>query len=157
AFSQGQRHPVAGTRVRVRRADVEPPRAAGREDDRLRTEGREPAVQEVPRDRSLAAVVVDGELPDEVLLIDLDLALHHLLVEHVYEDVTGDVRGVGGPGLAGRAERARRDAAVVRSREDRAPVLELVDVVGRLVTEDLDRVLVTEVVRALDGVERVLL
>ena len=44
-----------------------------------------------------------------------------------------------------------------RAREDRAPVLELVDVARRLVAEDLDRVLVAEVVRALDGVERVLL
>ncbi len=38
-----------------------------------------------------------------------------------------------------------------------APVLELVDVARRFVAEDLDRVLVAEVVRALDGVERVLL
>ena len=43
------------------------------------------------------------------------------------------------------------------AREDRAPVLELVDVVGRLVAEDLDRVLVAEVVRPLDRVEGVLL
>ena len=46
---------------------------------------------------------------------------------------------------------------VVGAREDRAPVLELVDVAGRLVAEDLDRVLVAEVVGALDRVERVLL
>src|SRR4029079_2449092 len=36
-----------------------------------------------------------------------------------------------------------------------APVLELVDVAGRLAREDLDRVLVADVVRALDRVERV--
>ena len=36
-------------------------------------------------------------------------------------------------------------------------MLELVDVAGRLVAEDLDRVLVAEVVGALDRVERVLL
>ena len=46
---------------------------------------------------------------------------------------------------------------VRRAREDRSPVLELVHVVGRLLAEDLDRVLVAEVVGALDGVERVLL
>ena len=50
-----------------------------------------------------------------------------------------------------------RDPAVLRAREDGAPVLELVDVVGRLVAEDLDRVLVAEVVGALDGVVGVLL
>ena len=50
-----------------------------------------------------------------------------------------------------------RDLALRRAREDRAPALELVDVGRRLVAQDLDRVLVAEVVRALDGVERVLL
>ena len=43
------------------------------------------------------------------------------------------------------------------AREDRSPVLELVDVVRRLLAEDLDRVLVSEVVGALHGVERMLL
>ena len=42
-----------------------------------------------------------------------------------------------------------RQLAVGRSREDTAPVLELVDVAQRLRGEDLDRVLVTEVVGAL--------
>ncbi len=40
-------------------------------------------------------------------------------------------------------------------REDAAPSLELVDVARRLAREDLDRVLVAEVVGALDGVEGV--
>ena len=48
-----------------------------------------------------------------------------------------------------------RDPAVLGAREDRAPVLELVDVARRLVAEDLDRVLVAEVVGALDRVEGV--
>ena len=97
------------------------------------------------------------ELPGEVLLVDREVALHHLLVEHVDEDVAGDVGRVGGARLAGGAERALRDPPVLGAREDRAPVLELVDVAGRLVAEDLDRVLVAEVVGALDRVERVLL
>jgi hypothetical protein len=75
----------------------------------------------------------------------------------VDEHVTGDVGGVGRARLAGCAERALRDAAVLGAREDRPPVLELVDVVRRLGAEDLDRVLVTQVVGALDGVEGVLL
>src|SRR5947199_392649 len=58
---------------------------------------------------------------------------------------------------AGGAERTLGDRPLLRSREDRAPALELVDVAGRLVAEDLDRVLVAQVVRALDRVERVLL
>jgi hypothetical protein len=40
-------------------------------------------------------------------------------------------------------------------REEGAPVLELVDVAGRFAAEDLDRILVADVVRALDRVEGV--
>ena len=71
--------------------------------------------------------------------------------------MAGDVGRVGRARLAGGAERALRDPPVLGAREDRAPVLELVDVVRRLVAEDLDRVLVAEVVGALDRVEGVLL
>ena len=69
--------------------------------------------------------------------------------------MAGDVGGEDRARRAGGAERPLRELAVLVSREDGAPVLELVDVVGRLAGEDLDRVLVAEVVRALDGVEGV--
>ena len=68
-----------------------------------------------------------------------------------------DVGRIRGAGLAGRAEGPLRDPAVLGAREDGAPVLELVDVAGRLVAEDLDRVLVAEIVGALDRVVGVLL
>jgi hypothetical protein len=87
----------------------------------------------------------------------VDVALHELLVEDLDEDVAGDIRRVHGARRAGGAERALRQAAVLASREERAPVLELVDVARRLAREDLDRVLVAEVVRPLHRVERVLL
>ena len=67
----------------------------------------------------------------------------------------GDVGRVRRPRRAGGAERPLRDPPVLGAREDGAPVLELVDVARRLVAEDLDRVLVAEVVRALDRVEGV--
>src|SRR5439155_24239667 len=67
-----------------------------------------------------------------------------------------DVGRVGGARLAGGAERALRDAPVLRPGEDRSPVLELVDVRGRLLAEDFDRILVAEVVRAFDSVVRML-
>ena len=114
-------------------------------------------MQKIPGDHALAATVVDDELPREELLVRRDVALHHLLVEHVDEDVPGDVGRVRRARLARGAERALGDAPVSRPREDCAPVLELVDVVGRLLAEDLDRVLVAEVVGALHGVEGVLL
>ena len=68
-----------------------------------------------------------------------------------------DVGGVRGARLAGGAERPLRDLAVGACARRPRPMLELVDVARRLVAEDLDRVLVAEVVGALDGVERVLL
>ena len=111
-------------------------------------------MQQVPRDHALAAVAVDDETPAEVLLVDPDFALDELLVEDLDEDVARDVRGVGGARRAGGAEGPLRDPAVLRAREDGAPVLELVDVPRRLVAEDLDRILVAEVVGPFDGVER---
>ena len=113
------------------------------------------AVQKIPADDALAAPVVLDELPGEVLLVHGDVALHELLVEHLDQHVAGDVGRVDGARRAGGAERALRELAVVAPREERAPVLELVDVAGRLAGEDLDRVLVAEVVGALDGVEGV--
>ncbi len=150
-------HSVSGAGVGVGGAAVEPTRATGGEDHRLRPDRRQAAVDQVPGDHSLAAVLVLDELPDEELLVDLQVALHHLLEEDVHQHVAGDVGRVGRSRLARSAERALRDPSVLRAREDRPPVLELVDVAGSLVAEDLDRVLVAEVVRALDGVEGVLL
>ena len=71
--------------------------------------------------------------------------------------MTGDVGRVDGARRAGGTERALRQTALVVAREDRAPVLELVDVPRSLAGKDLDRVLIAEVVRPLDGIERVLL
>ncbi len=123
----------------------------------LRADRLDAAVEQVPADDALTAAVLDHELVGEELLVDLDVALHHLLVEHVDEHVAGDVGRIDGSRRAGGPERALGELAVGRAREDAAPVLELVDVAGRLPGEDLDRVLVAEVVRALDGVEGVLL
>ena len=120
--------------------------------DGLRADRLQPAVDEVPADHALAAAVLDDQLPGEVLLVDGDVALHHLLVEHLDQDVAGDVGRVRGTRRAGGAERALCDLAVLRPREDAAPVLELVEVPHRLAREDLDRVLVAEVVGALDRV-----
>ena len=67
----------------------------------------------------------------------------------MHEHVTRDVGRIGRPRLARGAEGALGDPAVLGAREDRTPVLELVDVAGRLGREDLDRVLVAEVIGAL--------
>ncbi len=153
--AQRHRHPVARAGVGVRGRAVEAADPAGGEDGRLAADRLQAAVQEVPRDHALAAVVVDDELPGEVLLVDRDVALDELLVEHLDQHVARDVRRVDRAGRARGAERTLREPAVLGAGEDGSPVLELVDVAGRLAAEDLDRVLVAEVVGALDRVEGV--
>src|SRR5438270_3565455 len=155
AGAQRHRHPVARAGVGVRRPGVEPPRAAGRKDHGLRPDRLQAAVEKVPADDALAAPVVLHELPREVLLVRRDVALANLLPEHLDEDMAGDVGGVCRARRARCAERTLRDAAVLGAREDRTPVLELVDVGRSIVAEDLDRVLIAEVVGALDRVEGV--
>jgi hypothetical protein len=157
ADAQRHRHPVARAGVGVGRPGVEAADAPGGEDHRLGADRLEAPVQQIPADNTLAATLLLDQVPGEELLVDLQLALHHLLVEHVDQDVTGDVGGVGRPRLAGGPERTLRDPPVLRAREDGAPVLELVDVARGLLAEDLDRVLVAEVVGAFDRVEGVLL
>ena len=83
ADAQRERHAVARARIGVRGARVEPARTARREDHRLCTDRVKPPVQEIPADHALAAVVVDDELPGEELLVDRDVALDQLLVEHL--------------------------------------------------------------------------
>ena len=83
------------------------------------------------------------------------MVLHQLLVEDVQDRVAGDVRDVVGAGRRGAAERARAQVAGLVAMEGDAGVLEPEDLVRRLTAHDLDRVLVAQVVRPLDRVERV--
>ena len=102
-----------------------------------------------------AAVVVEHEARREVLLVAGDhlRVLHQLLVEHVHDRLAGDVRDVVGARLGGAAERSRSQPSLVVAVERDAEVLEVKDLVRGLAAHDLDRVLVAEVVGALDGVE----
>ncbi len=156
---QRHRHPVAVAGVRVRRRAIDAPHPAGREHDRLAGDELQAAAHQVPADDADTPLVLDHEAPREVLLVHLHRPLvhplHELLVEHVNEHVPGDVGRVHGSRRARGAERPLRELALVVAREHTAPVLELVDVARRLVREDLDRVLVSEVVGALDSVIRV--
>ena len=113
-------HPVAGARVRVRRPDVEPARPARREDRRLRADRLEAAVEQVPADDALASAVVLDQPPGEVLLVDEDVALHQLLVEHLHEHMARDVGRVRRARRARCTERPLRDPAVLRA-ENTAP------------------------------------
>src|SRR5439155_26884955 len=104
ADAQRHGHAVARAGVGVRRPDVQPSGATGREDHGLCAERLQPAVEQVPTDDALAAPVVLDELPGEVLLVRRDVALTDLLPEHLDKDVAGDVGLVRGSRRAGRAE-----------------------------------------------------
>ncbi len=69
--------------------------------------------------------------------------------------MAGDIGDVVGAGGRGAAERARAEVPGLVAVERDAGVLEPQDLVRSLAAHDLDRVLVAEIVRALDGVERV--
>ena len=64
-------------------------------------------MEQVPADDAYAPAVLLDEPEREVLLEDDEALLHpllQLLVEHLDEDVTCDVRGIDGARRAGRAE-----------------------------------------------------
>jgi hypothetical protein len=73
----------------------------------------------------------------------------------VHDRLAGDVRDVVRARRGRATEGARSELALVVAVEGDPEVLEMEDLLGRLAAHDLDRVLVTEVVGALDGVEGV--
>jgi len=151
----GLRDPVGGADQRVGRRLVALAGAAGGEDHVLGGERLDGARADVPRDAAGAgALVVDEQRGGEPLLVAVDglVVLHELLVEHVQDRLAGDVGDVGRALDRGAAERAQVELAVVVAVEGDPDVLEVHDLVGRLGAHDLDRVLVAEEVRALDGV-----
>ena len=158
ADAVGHRDPVAGADERVRGRAPDLAVAAGREDHVLGLEELHRAGLDVPRDGADAlAVAVDRERGREVLLVAVDRVrvLHQLLVEDVHDRLAGDVGDVVGARRRGAAEGAGAEVALVVAVEGDAEVLEVDDLLGRLAAHDLDRVLVAQVVGALDRVERV--
>ena len=153
----GHGDPVPGADEGIRRRVVDLAVAAARQDHRLGGEQLHRAVPDVARDRAGdAALVVLDERGREPLLVAVDvLELHELLVEDVQDRLAGDVGDVVGPGGARAAEGALAEPALLVAVEGHAPVLEVEQLLGRLAAHDLDRVLVAEVVRALDRVEGV--
>ena len=154
----GHRDPVAGADEGVRGRPPDLAVSAGRQDHVLRLEELHRAVANVAGDGADAlARVVDRERGREVLLVAVDRVrvLHQLLVEDVHDRLARDVGDVVGAGGRGAAEGARAQLALVVAVEGNAEVLEVDDLLGRLAAHDLDRVLVAEVVGALDRVEGV--
>ncbi len=137
--------------------------AAGGEDHLMGAEAVQRAVLHGERDDAAAAALlvhdqVDGEIFDE----ELGGVAQRLAVHGVQHGVAGAVGG--GAGAHGRrlaklhghaAEGALQDLALVGAREGHAPMLELVDGLGRAAAEIFDGVLVAEPIAALDRVVHV--
>jgi hypothetical protein len=153
----GERDAVASADEGVGGGVVDLAVATGRQDHCLGAEQLGLAVAHVARDHAgYLAVLVGHESGVEPLLVAEHLVvLEKLLVEHVEDRLAGDVRHVVGAGGRGAAEGAGAELALLVAVEGHAEVLEIEDLLGRGLAHDLDGVLVTQVVRALDGVERV--
>ena len=109
-----------------------------------------------------AVAAVEQQVDDVVLVEELDAVLDALLVQRLQDHVAGAVGREAGPPDGPLAEVARVaaeaalvDLAVRRPIERQAHVLELDDGLDRLAGQDLGRVLVDEVVAALDRVVHV--
>ena len=120
------------------------------------------AVGHVDRDDAAALAVLHDQVDGEVLDEELRFVAQRLLIQRVQHRVTGAIRGRAGAlrralavvrGHA--AERTLIDAAILGARERHAVVLELDHRAGRFLAHELDRVLIAEPVRALDGVVHV--
>ncbi len=157
---------VAGEGVRVRGGLVDLAEAAGGEDDRLRLEDVQLAGRELVGDDARRHLFALDRRHDEVehvvLVEEVDAELHAVLEQRLQDHVAGAVGGVAGAthrrlavvaGVA--AEATLVDLAVRRAVERQAHVLEVEDRVDGLFREDLGRILIDEVVAALDGVEGV--
>ena len=154
---------VAGAGMRRGAGSVGAAVAAGGEDRGLRPETMQRAVVELERDDAAAdALVVHDQVDGEELDVEFGRMAQGLAVHRVQHGMAGAVGGGAGAlrlalavvhGHA--AERALVDLAVLGARERHAPVLELVDGLGRVAHHVFDRVLVAEPVRPLDGVVHV--
>ncbi len=167
ALAPDDAHAVAGQGVRVGGGLVDLAEAAGREDHGLGLEDVQVAGGEFVGDHAgdlrVAVGVLHRDEVEHVELVEevdaeLDAVLEQRLQDHVAGAVGGVARAAHGRlavvgGVA--AEAALVDLALGRAVERQAHVLEVDDRVDRLFREDLGRVLVDEVVAALDGVERV--
>src|SRR3989338_3959884 len=79
--------------------------------------------------------------------------LHRLFIQGVQQDVSCPVRGVTGPRKIRAAERPLGDPAVIKPRKRSAPMFHLVDYLRGFAAHDLDRILVSQIIGALDRIE----
>ncbi len=166
SLAEHDAHAVSGQGVRVGGGLVHPAGAAGGEHDRLGVEDVDVAGGQFVGHHSGGHRAGRGLGERQVQCVELVEELHvvldAVLVERLQDHVTGAVGGVAGAAHRGLAvvagvpaEAALVDAALGGAVERHAHLLQVEHRVDGLLAHDLDRVLVGEVVAALDGVERV--
>ena len=163
AGTQGHGHAVAGVDVGVGGGAEHLAAAAGGQQGALGLDEQGLAGLDL-QDQGAAdhALGVLDQVEGEELVEEVGLGAQVLLIEGVEDGVAGAVRRGAGAGglvaaevLALATEGPLVDLAVVQAGEGHAAVLQLVDGGDGLAAHELDGVLVTQVVRALDGVEHV--
>ena len=149
AVTIGERHAVAGDDAAVGVLAEHPPRAAGRDDHRLRLDQRELAGADLDRQHALAAAVLDDQVGAEVLIEALDRRILDRGLEQRVQHVEAGLVG-GEPGTLDlhAAERAHVDVAVVLAAPRAAPVLELHHLLDAMGDEVVDDVLLAQPVAA---------
>ena len=141
-----QHHGVAVARAGMGRGrgEISAPVAAGGKDRHVGAEAMDLAGGLVQRhDADAAALVVHHQVEREILDEEVRLVAHGLAVERVQDRVAGAVGGRAGA-LRGAlavirghaAERALIDLALVGARERNAPMLQLIDGIGRVAARD---------------------
>ena len=152
----GERHAVARLDVAVGREGKDLARAARGEDHRAAEDHADHALAHVERRDAAHRAAIDQELGHELLVVAHDAVEAQRVLEERVQHVEADLVG-GVPGALGRhaAEGAGRDRAVLVAAPRAAPVLEQRQLLGGLLDEVPDHVLVAEEIGALHGVEAV--
>ena len=132
-----------------------PPHAARGHDHRLGFHHVQLSRAHLLRHTAAASPVLHDEGGGEELIVGGYLVFQDLLVACVEHGLTGDVGDEVGTRIGGAPEGSGPQPAFFISVEDDAHVLQLDDVAGGLLAQDLDGVLIAQVVAALHGIEGV--
>ena len=151
----GDAHAVGGRGVAVSRLEVHASGAAGCKDRGLGHDLLELAVAHVVSDDAGPDTVVDRKRGAEILFVDFDAEALELLPERVQNHEARDVGRIARARRTGAAERPLRDPPIRHAREDAAAMFEPNDLVRRIFAHRFDRVLVAEIIGALDRIEGV--
>ena len=157
AGAVSERHAVAVLDGGVRREGEHFAAAAGAEDDGARRNRFDSAGLQVERDNTLDSAVIDEEPGHEPFVVPNHAGIFEGSLEERVEHVeAGLVGGKPRAHLLHATERANGNSSVGLPAPGTAPVLEAEELIGRLLDERFDGILVAQPVAPGDGVVRML-